>query len=125
MAISIRFKKLVVKYHDMIECEQLMHQTIADHPLDNVTVEHDKYGMITYVWMRKNQTSEIETYENGSTGTRYLADEMSGTLEGNFTAEEIENEFNYYWDLLDVTKQSLAKRLENIETAIASLGPIA
>lgn len=101
-----------------------MHQTIADHPLDNVEVEHDKYGLITYVWMRKNQTSETETYENGSTGTRYLADEMSGTLEGNFTAEEIENEFNYYWDLLEVTKQSLAKRLENIETAIASLGPI-
>ena len=101
-----------------------MHQTIADHHLDNVEVEHDKYGLITYVWMRKNQTSETETYENGSTGTRYLADEMSGTLEGNFTVEEIENEFNYYWDLLEVTKQSLAKRLENIETAIASLGPI-
>lgn len=87
-----------------------MQRTQSATELAPVLVEED--GPIAHVWLRRNiATVEVET-EPGETQTMWQADEVEGMVYTPVTAEQIEDDFDLWWETFEQDAKTIPELLQ-------------
>ena len=89
-----------------------MHHTQSATELTSVQIE--PVGPGANVWLRQNiQTVEIEL-DDGLSQTMWEADEVSGFVDHVPTAEDIEGDFESWWDTFERAAMTVPERIEEV-----------
>lgn len=69
----------------------------------------------TEVWLRRDITETEERDDEGLPHKKWEALEVTGLLPGTHTAEEVEEQFDEYWDELETQSIAIDLRLERVQ----------
>lgn len=72
------------------------------------------------VFLRRNETTELVTDDDGKENTIYIAEEVYLQVDDSVTKAEIETDFNKFWDMVEnpVTEPTIEERLAMTEDTI-------
>ncbi|MDQ0414245.1 hypothetical protein [Mesobacillus stamsii] len=72
------------------------------------------------VFLRKNETTEIVTDDNGKESAIYVAEEVYLQVDTTVTKTDVETDFNKFWDMVEnpVVEPTIEERLAMTEDTI-------
>lgn len=89
-----------------------MHYTVSTTPIEPVHIEPNGYGG-SEVWLRKDMTEFIEDGQ-----TMHAAWEVNALIDSVPTADEIESDFESWFERIGEQSMSDAERLEKLEAQV-------
>ena len=93
-----------------------MHQTCSATPLAPILVEPNGFGGAD-VWMRDNILEVAEEVEGGIQ-VFYVADEVHALVAEPPTIDEIEDNFDEWWERIEEASLTDAEKLEKLEAQV-------
>lgn len=87
-----------------------MQHTQSATELDAVLVE--QVGPVANVWLRKNIETVDVGLDDGNTQTMWEADEVAGTVPASVTEQEIEDDFDFWWETFERASMTDQQRIQ-------------